>query len=186
VVVKEDYLKKCGVIVCIFLLTALLGACGLSATDQQLPETIQTEDKRVSIRVPEGWTEYEAELKDSLVLVIKDSTDGAFAQIFCYQDVGDSTVDDYISEAADYYGSDVTGSPDDVTVDGNKGQYFAYKTEQTDVDGNTYTCQGYEFFIPFGDDIVEVDIFYRYTDDAPNNDELAILKSIAESITVKS
>ena len=53
------------------------------------------------------------------------------------------------------------------------------------MDGNTYTCQGYEFFIPSGDDIVEVDIFYRYTDDAPSNDDLALLRSIAQSIKVK-
>jgi len=178
--------KKCGVIVCILLLAATLGACS-SATDQQLPETIRTQDKLISIRVPEGWTEYETELKDNLVLVITDSTDSAFAQIFRFSDVGESTVDDYVSEAADFYGSDVTGSADDVKIDGNAGYYFAYKAAQTDDSGNfTYTCQGYEYFIPSGKDIVEVDIFYRYTEDAPTLDDLTVLRSIVESLKIKS
>jgi ribosomal protein L18 len=183
---EEDILKKGGIIVFILLLAITLGACSSSSTDQ-LPTTIRTEDKRVSVRVPEGWTQYEAEAKDNLVLVIQDSASAAYAQIFRFTDVGDVTVKDYVSEAANYYGSSVTGSADDVTIDGKTGYYFAYKAAQTDEDGNTtYTCQGYEYFVPFGKDIVEVDIFYRFTDDEPTIDELAVLRSIAESLRVKS
>ena len=182
---EEDHLKKCAIIICILLLAAFLGACGGSAADKKLPETIRTQDRRISIRVPEGWTEYETELGGHLVLVAKDSTDTAFVQIFRYEDVGKAAVKDYLSEAADFYGSAVAGSSDDVTINGQTGYYFAYKSPQADASGNTYTCQGYEYFVPVGDDIVEVDIFYRYTEDTPNLDELAILKSIAESLKAK-
>ncbi len=177
-------MKQCAIIICILMLAASLGACGLSS-NQQLPQTFRTEDKTVSIRVPEGWTQYETALTDRLVLVVQDSTGNAFAQIFRYTEVGENVVKDYISEAADFYGDSVTGSYDDVLVDGKTGYYFAYKATQTDENNNTFICQGYEYFVPFGKDIVEVDIFYRYTEDAPNNDQLAELKSIAESLKAK-
>jgi len=180
-------LKKFAIIICILMLAATLGACGGSATDKLLPETIRTQDKRVSIRVPEGWTQYETEPGDRRVLVIKNADDTAFAQIFRYEDVGDEvSVEDYVSEAENFYGSDVTGSDAEVIINGKTGYYFAYKAVQTDDGGNaTYTCQGYEYFVQVGGDIIEVDIFYRYTDELPNLEDLAILRSIAESLRAK-
>lgn len=168
---------------CAALTLLCLSACSSTETEE-LPKTIRNADKTVSISVPEAWTEYATEGKDNLILAVEDGS-GTYAQIFLYPPVEDKelTALDYVDEAQNYYGSAITGSEAAVMVAGNNGYYFAYKLSVTDEeDVILSTFQGYEYFIPFSGTIVEVDIFFEYTDTAPTNEMLAQLRSIAETV----
>jgi hypothetical protein len=201
--------KKIGAIFAAALLCAALSACAGTETET-LPQTFRSADRRISVSVPEGWSEYAAELKDNMALALQGGG-GAFAQVFWYPDVEgkELTALDYTTEAAGYYGDYVTGSAAKVTVaDTDDGYYFAYKIEIKDetsaaAEGESAaggddatptateeptvleTYQGYEYFIGFAGGVVEVDIFYHYTDTAPTNDELAVLRSIAQTVRIK-
>jgi hypothetical protein len=171
---------------CFVILAAalMLLLCSCSSTETEaLPKTLRSADKKVSVSVPEGWSEYETEIKDNLVLAVQGGN-GALAQIFWYPSVeGKSlTAEDYADEAQGYYGDDVTGSADEVELkSGDKGYFFAYEKLQQDT-----TFQGYEYFIDFTSGVVEVDIFYQYTDNAPSNDELLELRDIAETVRISA
>lgn len=161
--------------------------CSCSAESSALPQELRSQDGGVSISVPENWTEYEADPTESLVLAVQDGG-GAFAQVFWFTEVEgkDWKAKDYADAALDYYGEAAQGQPEKITLaDGNSGYYFGYTQEGSDAEGNDCVFQGYEYFIAFESGVVEVDIFYRYTDTAPTNDQLLQLRSIAETIQVK-
>ena len=184
---REDIVKKIGVVIAFaLLLCTALGGCFGTETEA-LPTTIKSADNRISLSVPEGWSEYSAEIKDNMALAVQDG-ERAFAQIFWYPNVEgkDLTAQDYVSEAAEYYGDYVTGSAAKITVvNTDDGYYFAYKMTVKDEAGNAETYQGYEFFVTFPGGVAEVDTFFKFTDDEPTNDELAVLRDIAQTIRVK-
>ncbi len=166
----------------------MLLLCSCSSTETEaLPQTIKSADGRISVSVPENWSEYDTELKDDMVLAATDGSD-AYAQIFWYPNVqGKSlTSKDYAEEAQKYYGDDVSGSAAKVELkSGDNGYYFAYLKLHLNTDREEYTFrtfQGYEYFIDFTGGVVEVDIFYQYTDTAPGNDKLLELRDIAETV----
>jgi hypothetical protein len=180
----EKIVKKYGAVVAFAIsLCIALGACGGTESDA-LPQTIRSADNSVSVSVPEGWTQYETEIKDNLALAVQSGS-GAYAQIFVYPDLEGKalTARDYVKEAENYYGNAVTGSEDDVTIGGSKGYYFAYKMEVTDEDETVLgTYQGYEYFIAFSGAVVELDIFFSFTDTEPTNDQLSELRDIAQTL----
>ena len=170
------------------LIVLMLLLCSCSSTEtEELPKTIRSTDNKVSVSVPQSWSVYEVELKDNLVLALQDVESGAFAQIFWYPNVEgkEFTSKDYAGEAKNHYGDNVMGNAAKVELEsGDKGYYFAYQKAQPDTGGNIF--QGYEFFIDFAGGVAEIDIFYQYTDTAPDNDALLMLQDVAKTIRVRA
>ena len=168
------------------VLAVVLLLCSCKGTDSALPNEFKSQDGTVTIDTPENWSEYEAEAKDNLVITAQDGT-GAFAQVFWFPAVKDKdfTAKDYVDKAIEYYGDDAQNDATVVKINENAGYTFAYLKQGLDKDGNTYTYKGYEYFLTMKTGIVEVDIFYRYVDTEPDSDQLALLRSIAESVNVK-
>lgn len=167
-------------------LAAVLLLCSCKANDAALPNEIRSQDGAVKIYTPENWSKYEAEAKDNLVLAAQDDA-GSFVQVFWYPSVKDKTLKakDYADKTLEYYGEDAQIGVTSVKVNDKSGYYFAYLKQGLDKDGNTYTYKGYEYFLAMKNGVVEVDIFCRYTDTEPTNDQLIQLRSIAESVQVK-
>lgn len=166
------------------LAALLLGACG--ASNPALPNTIKSQDGSVRIDTPETWSAYETEPKDNLVLAVQDGA-GSFAQVFWFPDVKDKVLKakDYVDKALEYYGDDAQSAAKSIKIGSTEGYCFSYIKQGLDKDGNTYSYKGYEYFLTMKSGIVEVDIFCRYTDTEPTNEQLEQLKSIAESVQVK-
>ena len=185
-------MKRSYAVVTLFLTVLLLCSCG--GNNSELPNEIKSQDGKVTIDTPASWSAYEAEAKDNLVLTVQDGT-GAFAQVFWFPSVEGKafTAKDYADKALGYYGDDAQSAAKSVKVGNIEGYYFAYLKQGLDKDGYTYTYQGYEYFLAFKSgsgetekiSVIEVDIFYRYTDTAPTNDQLTQLRSIAESVQAK-
>ncbi len=185
-------IKRLSAVMAVLTAVLVLSSCG--AGNSQLPNEIKSEDGKVRIDTPANWSVSEAETKDNLVLTIQDDS-GAFAQIFWYPAAEGKkfTAKDYADKALGYYGEDAKGAAKSIKVGEYEGYYFAYVKQGLDKDGNTYTYQGYEYFLAKkanNDEtakinVVEVDIFYRYTDTPPTNDQLTLLRSIAETVQVK-
>lgn len=176
------------------LMLALLYACGggdeSGGTDKS--KTITTSDGSVSIDVPEGWSEDTTISPENYhVLAVGDGA-GAFAQVFYYPDDGSGYIaKDYADMTAEeYYGENVIGEVQETQLDDHEAHYFEYSMVDEGVDGNEYNYHGYEYFIGFGRDVVEVDIFYSqgklegklFT---PSDEQLALLRNIAETVRVK-
>lgn len=176
------------------VLAAVLLLCACNANNAELPNEIKSQDGSVTIDTPDSWSAYEAAARDNLVLAVTDKAD-AFAQIFWFPSVEGKafTAKDYADKALEYYGDDAQSAVTSVDISGNTGYYFAYLKQGIDKDGNTYSYQGYEYFLTMKSGsgeaekigVAEVDIFYRYTDTAPTNDQLAQLRMIAETVQAK-
>jgi hypothetical protein len=184
-------MKKIGsVALAAFTLVMLLGACG-AATSEDNTQTIVAQNGSVQIDAPEGWSEDTSRaLEGYLVLSISDG-EGAFAQISYYPDDGSGdTAKDLASTLADeYYTDNIIGGVEETTVSGNDASYFEYSMTDEGADGSQYNYHGYEYLIGFGADIVEVDIYYAQGTVegklfSPSDDQLALLRSIAETARV--
>lgn len=173
----------------------MLSACGSekeAAQDTKITKTITAPDGRVTIDVPENWSEDTSVTPESyLVLAIKNG-DGAFSQIFYYpKDNSEYKIQDYTDMTAeDYYGENVIGEVQETRLNEHDLRFFEYSMVDKGVDGNEYNYHGYEYFIDFNGDVVEVDIFYSQDKlegklFTLSDEQLALLRSIAETIRVK-
>lgn len=176
------------------LMPAALCACGGTdkAVETAVSKTITAADGSVSIDVPDNWSEDTTVVPERyLVLAITDGS-SAFAQIFYYPDDDSGfTAKDYCDMTArDYYTDNVIGDVQEIKLGDHDAFYFGYSMVDEGVDGNEYNYYGYEYFIDFGGDVVEADIFYSqgklegklFT---PSDEQLLLLRSIAETARVK-
>ena len=95
---------------------------------------------------------------------------------------------DYTTEAEELLRRlHVTGSAAKITVvNTDDGYYFAYKIDRHGRSWQRFaTYQGYEFFVTFPGGVDEVDTFFKFADDEPANDELAVLRDIGRTIRFK-
>ena len=185
---------KAALLVIAAIIPLVLCACGGAekAEDTKISKTITASDGSVSIDVPDSWTEDTTVVAESyLVLAIGDGN-GAFSQIFYYpDDESGYTIQDYSDMTAkDYYGENVIGEVQETKMGERDVRFFEYSMVDEGVDGNEYNYHGYEYFIDFSGDVVEVDIFYSqgklegklFT---PSAEQLSLLRSIAETVRVK-
>ena len=186
---------KATLLVLAALMPAALCACaGTDKTaDTTISKTITATDGSVSIDVPDTWSEDTTVVPERyLVLAITDGS-SAFAQIFYYpNDSSGYTAKDYCDmTAGDYYTDNVIGEVQETKLNDQDAYHFEYSMVDEGVDGNQYNYYGYEYFIDFGGDVVEVDIFYSqgklegklFT---PSDEQLTLLRSIAETARVQS
>jgi len=152
-------------------------------------QTITSQDGHVLIDTPQGWSEDTTqELEGYLVLSIGDEN-GAFAQISYYpDDVSGDTAQGLAGVLMeDYYAGSIIGEVQKTTIgDNDDVTYFEYSMTDEGADGSTYNYHGYEYFIGFGLNIIEVDIYYSQGTIegklfSPSADQLALLRSIAET-----
>ncbi len=173
------------------LLTAVLGACSASkdqTTQTQISKTIKAADGSVSIDVPDNWSEDATVVPERyLVLALTDGS-SAFSQIFYYpNDESGYTAKDYCDmTAGDYYKDNVIGEVKETKINDHDAFHFEYSMVDEGVDGNEYNYHGYEYFIDFNGNVVEVDIFYSQSKlegklFTPSEEQLALLRSIAET-----
>ena len=187
-------MKKTGFIVlAVLFLVAMLGACsGVgSAGEVDLSNTIDAPDGSVSIDTPDGWSvDTTQTLEGYLVLSVGDDN-GTFAQLFYYPDDGSGdTSEDYANMLADdYYTDSIIGEVQETKLDDNDAYYFEYSMVDKGADDTNYNYHGYEYFVNFGADVVEIDVYYSqgtlegkiFT---PSEDQLALLRRIAETVRI--
>ena len=169
----------------IVMLVVSLCACGPVA----LSNTIDASDGSVSIDTPDDWSHDGEDLDNYIVLSIADTENG-FANISYYALAEGYTVDSTLEYLEDYYGENIIGDIEETEIDDRDAVYFEYSMVDTGEDGSEYNYHGYEYFIAFSGDVVEVDIFYSqgklegklFT---PSTEQLSLLRSIAETVRVK-
>ncbi len=170
-------------------LVVMMSGCGSPAVSGDDTQTIASQDGSVLIDTPQGWSEDTSQtLEGGLVLSVGDG-EGAFAQIFFYPDDGSGdTAQDFADVLAeDYYGDNIIGEVQATTIGDNDAAYFEYSMTDEGADGSKYNYHGYEYVIGFGLDIVEVDVYYAQGTIegklfSPSDDQLALLRSIAETV----
>ncbi len=164
-------------------LTALAG-CGAKDDGDALANTVAAQNGSVHISVPEGWAEDTSyELHDTLVLVVGNGAD-TWAQVNYYPDDGNGySAKDFLDMASEnHFGNYIVDKAAELKLGDNAAAYFGYSMAGKDADGNDCTYRGYEYFVSFGANVAEVDIFCRYTDTAPTSEQQELMRSIAESI----
>lgn len=183
---------------CALLAAALLlalCACGQETTPRNsatatAAKDIETTDGAFVLHTPGNWAPFEAEPQDYLILSISDDNMG-HADIFYYSyDIGDITIDDFLSQNKDYYSGKIVGDVQSLEQP-FPGYFFEYSMVDKGSDDKDYNFHGYEYLYDAAGGILEIDIYYSQTQlDSKlfkiTDKELGVLRDIAASAGAKT
>lgn len=183
------------------IMVLLLGACtgitgsdGLTADDTELTKTVETLDGKFTITVPDSWTKNydmtEEEMMDISKVLSCTDNDITFVDIFFYNsDEYDYTLNDSLKYNLDYFGDNIIGKYEEMTLDGMDLFVFENSMVDTSVEDIEFNYHGYLYMIntPYG--VVEIDIYYvqeifESKIIKPSESQLTLLQEIAESFEV--
>lgn len=185
----------------LLILMLMLGACtgitgsdGLTADDTELTNTIETPDGGFSITVPDSWTKNydmsEEEMQEISKVLAYTDNDITFVDVFFYNsEEYDYTLNDSLKFNLDYFGDNILGEYEEMTLDGMDVFVFENSMVDTSVDDIELNYHGYLYMINTPKGVVEIDIYYvqevlESKIIKPSESQLKLLQEIAESFEV--
>lgn len=185
----------------LLILMLMLGACtgitgsdGLTADDTELTKTVETPDGKFSIAIPDSWTKNydltEEEMQEISKVLAYTDNDITFVDVFFYnREEYDYSLNDSLKFNLDYFGDNIIGEYEEMTLDGMDVFVFENSMVDTSVEETEFNYHGYLYMIntPYG--VVEIDIYYvqevlESKIIKPSEAQLTLLQEIAESLEV--